>query len=45
MAWMAISILILNIYALTLTRAEWRHLPRAALFITAGILIVPTGAG
>lgn len=43
MAWMATPILILNIYALILTRAEWRQLPRAALFIASGILIVPAG--
>lgn len=43
MAWMAVPILILNIYALILTRAEWRQIPRIVIFLPACILFVPVG--
>jgi len=43
MAWMAVPILFLNIYALFLTRAEWRQAPRIFIFLPACILFVPIG--
>jgi hypothetical protein len=43
MAWMAIPILILNLYALYLTRAEWREIRRVPWFLITGALLVPVG--
>jgi uncharacterized membrane protein YfcA len=43
MAWMAIPILLLNVYALALTWKEWRELPRVVVFLVMGIFFVPVG--
>lgn len=43
MAWMAIPILLLNLWAVFLTRREWRELRRIALFLPAGLALVPLG--
>ena len=43
MAWMAVPILLLNIYALILTRSEWRQTPRIFVFLPACIFFVPIG--
>ncbi len=43
MAGMAIPILILNLYALYLTRAEWREIRRIPWFLLSGALLVPAG--
>ncbi len=43
MAWMAIPILLLNLYALFLTRREWREVRRVGLFLLMGVLFVPVG--
>lgn len=43
MAWMAIPIFLLNLYALALTWREWRALPRIVIFLIMGALFVPVG--
>lgn len=43
MAWMTIPIFLLNIYALVLTRQEWREARRIGVFLLMGILFVPMG--
>lgn len=43
MAWMAIPIFLLNLYAIALTWAEWRAIRRVAIFLFMGILFVPAG--
>ena len=43
MAWMAIPILLLNVYALALTWKEWRELPRVIIFLAMGLFFVPVG--
>ena len=43
MAWMAIPIFLLNVYAIILTRREWRELHRVVIFLLMGALFVPLG--
>ncbi len=43
MAWMAIPILLLNLYTIALTWREWRELPRVVIFLIMGVLFVPVG--